>query len=252
MAKKRKEKDEPQPQGNGVRRRVEVKPGEVGSRQVTSGHIRDLIGALRQDHVDKFSRFTVWRFGHDDTLEYPVDSVHEAIDEYDVRRIHGTGYAGGDPTPILEVDLWAGGGMREWGWLFLVNGPKEKVDRVLAVLRDQWDKWPRTWHSRFHSVAWTLAGTFGLASLGGAIFIVVVMEYFTASRVVLLLAYLYIVAFAAIVAFGNGLLAPFIWFNRKGSIVEARRVWLPGLSIGAGAAILIGIVANLIWSVVSG
>ena len=232
-----------------IRRSLEFLPGEVGSRRVTSDQLRALLDEL-QKMVPRFSGFTVWRFGHHDRLEYPIDRLPEAIDHYDVRRINGRGYLDEEPfNPFIEIDLWAGGNVHNWDWLFRLYGPKTKVDSVAMALREHVDRWQTTWHRWFHHQTWNWAST-GILTLA----LVIRLGSFAASPSfsggLQIGVLVYLLGFMALVLAGTGALAPFIWFYRPGSPIEARRQWLPRLSIFAGLAVIGGVTANWVWSLI--
>jgi len=236
-----------------IMQHLDLLPADVGSRRVNSDQLRAMFEELRK-LIPKFSGFTVWRFGHPDhnLLEYPVDKVPDAIDHYDVMRIYGRGFLDGQIEPFVEIDLWAGGGGRDWNWLFRLYGPKAEVDSVASLLREHVGRWQRTWHKWFHHI-WWYWGAFWI------LFILLMLRVVTAlpvrggvtpSSVLQIIVLAYLAGFMILVVAGAGALAPFMWFYRPGSPIETRRMWLPRLSIFAALAIIAGLAANWIWSVI--
>jgi hypothetical protein len=74
-----------------IRRHAAINRRTVGSRQISAENFQGLLKALIAKGIDQWSEFMVARFGHDDTLLYPVDQVSEAIRDNDVSRIAGRG-----------------------------------------------------------------------------------------------------------------------------------------------------------------
>jgi hypothetical protein len=229
---------------------VEILPRDIGSRRVTADQLRALMNDLTTV-VERFSKFTVWRFGQHDRLEYPVQRLCEAIENYDVKRIYGRGFVSDkEDDPLIEIDLWAGGNLADWNWPFRLSGPKSKVDQTVVMLREHIDRWHKTWHHWFHHILWNCTITIILLLiLGTQIGSFIISPKLAIGIRVGIVTYL--IAFMGLVLFDTGNLAPFIWLYRPGSIIEERRQWLPRLSIFAILAIAAGVAGNLIWSILT-
>jgi hypothetical protein len=234
-----------------IRRLLEILPSEIGSRRITSEQVRALLDEL-SSIIIRFSMFTVWRFGQHDRLEYPAKRIHEAIEHYDIKRIYGKGFIDDHEghDAFIEIDLWAGGNLGDWNWLFRLYGPKSKVDQTAGILKEHIDRWQKTWHHWFHHIFCNWIITMFLSIIFGAqIGIFIASPKLAGGIRVAVLTYL--IGFMALVLFGTGNLAPFIWFYRPGSFIEERRQWLPRLSIFAILAVAAGVAGNLIWNILT-
>ena len=231
-----------------IGRSLKLLPREFGSRRVTSDQLRELFEDLKTI-VPRFERFKVWRFGHQDVLEYPIDRLPEAIDRYDVQRIYGRGYLPHEEHigAFIEIDLWAGGNTSNWDWLFELDGPKSKVDMVVTLLKEHIDRWQPTWHKWFHfsEVNWIVLGMLSVASAYALSTFPESPNLANGFKVGIIL---YMLGFVALVLAKAGNWTPFIWFYRPGSPIEARRLWFPRLSIFALLAVIPGVIANWAWS----
>jgi hypothetical protein len=234
-----------------VWRRLDISPGEVGSRRITSGQLQAFLEDLRSIGL-RPTIFLVLRFGHEDQLFYPAERVHEAIEHYDVRRISGhVAHPEVSPTePFIEIYL-----SNDYSVLrppcFRFLGPRPLVEEAEALVWEHINRWQLTWHRWFHHEHWNM----GIAVVLGFMFFIHFLRFIDprssldVQDVIIPFAVLvYLLAFMVLVLVGTKTLAPFIWFYRPGSPIEAQRQWLPRLSIFAVLAITSSAVGSLLWS----
>jgi hypothetical protein len=128
-----------------------------------------------------------------------------------------------------EIDLSNGYYAVIWPTSFRFLGPRPLVEKAEALVREHIDRWQPTWHHWFHHENWNI----GIAMvLGFMLFIqflrsVGARSSLDAQDAIISLASLavlaYLLAFMVLVLVGTKTLAPFIWFYRPGSPIEARR-----------------------------
>lgn len=234
-----------------VWRRTTIRPRKTRSRRISSDQFRQLIAALADGHVNSFERFKVWRFGHDDVLEYPADRAHEAIANYDVQRIAGEcHWRENDENQLtVEIDLWDGGNIAQLDRLFELSGAKNRVDQALSIIEDQVSRWPKTWHWPFHEQGlWaTMCVVFGAVSIVWFLSIMKPTEPAGLEQLLRLIGALYLLVVCFIVLVRASWFVPFIWFYREGGAIEGRRGILPRLSLGLALVVATGLLTNLIW-----
>ena len=134
-----------------VRKTAYITAREIGSRRITAANIRALATELADAATySEEPSLQVHRFHTPDILTYPLDQVHRAVEDYDVKRIVGTLYP--DTNGAVEsigVDIcpaWTDSAFP----IFTITGEISEVNKVCGSIRDHTLQWCKTNHALWH------------------------------------------------------------------------------------------------------
>src|SRR2546428_358311 len=191
------------PQRAGVWRIVEIPLHTIGSVRLDGGRVRALMAVLGK--YVALERVTVELLSREETLEYPADDVHQAIDDYDVKTLSVSGYRGGHVEDLkVRVSLPPSG---LHGVAFRFEGPMDAVPPIVEAVRVQVRTWPHTSHWIAHR-GWVW-GVFALICLAISLAGSPLGHPIAGSLVSWSLLGTYIA-----INFRADALAPYVWFER--------------------------------------